>query len=152
MTEHHVSGEFNREVLLGNGNGAAGLAVNHGNGGAPIPLTGNQPRSNLPVDGLVAAAALFKGAADGLLGFPAVQAVKPFHRAVDHPTEVNFGLVQGGLGVTAFFHHEHALDGNFVLRGKVVVPLIVAWDGHDSARAVGGDDEIADPDGHVFTR
>ena len=152
LTEHHVPREFHREVLFGNRDRTAIVAVNDGNGRPPVPLSGDEPRPNLPVDGLRTATDLLEGIADGLLGFRAVQAIETLQWAVHHPTKVNFGAVNRCVRVAAFLHHQNALDGNAVLLGKVVVSLVMGGHGHDGPGTVGSDDKVPDPNGDMFTR
>ena len=94
---------------------------------------------------------LLQGVAYRLFRFRPVEAVKTLERAVDHPSKVNLGFVQGCVAVAAFLHHQHALDGDVVLLGEIVVSLVVGGHGHHGTSSVGGDDEITDPNGHVLT-
>ena len=151
LTEDHVARQFDRKVLLGNGDGSAFPAMNHRNRGPPVPLPRNEPRSNLPVDGLGPSSRLLQGVAHGLLCFRPVEAVKTFERTVDHPSKVDLSLLHGGVAVSAFLHHQHALDGDVVLLGEIVVSLVVGGHGHHGTCPVGGDDEIADPNGNMLT-
>ena len=87
--------EVQPQVLFGDGDNTARTAMNGGDGGAPVSLSGDEPRTDLPIDGLMSAVLGFKCLTDGRFRFTTVKPVKPFHGTVDHPTEVDFSLRHG---------------------------------------------------------
>ena len=112
----------------------------NGDGLAPVALAGEDPVTELEVDGGFALAVCFKFLDD--LGFALVGTHAGVFAGVDH-------LAYGGEGeFGAFFRaFDDLADGDVELSGKFEVAVVVGGDGHDGAGAVAHEDVVGDPDG-----
>ena len=142
-----MKGQENGQVFGLFRNHAALLAVDHGNGGAPVALAGNIPVAQAELGFLLSLSEGFELFGDEFLGLQAGRAV------VFAGIDENAGLGVGfGPFVRVVGHPVRADDlddGEMVFAGEVEVSLVVGRDAHDRARAVGGNDEVAEPDGHA---
>ena len=65
------------EVVVGHGLSAAGVAVDDGDGGAPVPLAADEPVAHPVTDGPFAPALLLNVVGDGLIALGVRHAVEP---------------------------------------------------------------------------
>ena len=145
--EVHVIGEDDGQVVLGHGNDAAGVAVNHGDGRAPVALARDEPVAQ-PVGDRALARPLRLGVggdgADGLARRRAVEGAGVDHGAalgegrLERRAHVDLGVVEDGNDLEAVFG------------GELEVALVVRGDGHDRARPVGHEHVVGDPDGDAL--
>ena len=135
--------QFDGQLALGHGHGAAAVAVYDGYWRAPIPLTRYGPIAHAVVYLLPAAPELFKLLYDGKLALAAFHTVEP--AAVRH--HAVFGKRKLAAAVLG---HDDALYGKPVLFGELVVARVVRRNAHHCARAVSGKAVIGDVYGRFF--
>lgn len=129
------------------------LAIDDGNGCAPIPLSGNQPVTQAVVD-FKPARVLFlevgQNPLSRLFGGKSVKVSARDEYAVLTEGQgigaFGFGGVRGNAGF-----RDDAGDGEIVFFRKRKVPLIVRGHAHDGARAVGAEHIVCNPNGHFFS-
>ena len=142
--------QLDRQVLVGHGLQAAGAAVDDGDRRAPVALPGDAPVFQPELDGRAPDAPplgrprhLRRGVGGGPPGElagtdqhprPRVSRVQAFHPAR-----------RDGIGTIG---PDDDLDREAVLAREFEVPLVVGGNGHDRPRAVFGEHEVGDPDGH----
>ena len=139
----HV-GQQHRQLIFRHGHHAALVAVNHGDGFAPVPLTAEHPVTELEVDLLFAQTFFRQVLDDGLLSLSHLHAVE--EAGVYHDAILNVGI--GFLLHIAAGHH---FDYRQVeLPCKLPVTGIVSRHSHDGTRAVGHQHIVAQPDGNFL--
>ena len=144
--EVHVLGEDDGQVGLGNGRHAAGLAVDHGDGRAPVALPRDEPVAQA-VGGRARSGALRLGVGDdggdSVAGGGAVEGAGVDHRPalgerrLEWPAHVDLGVIEHGDHIEA------------VVAGEGEIAFVVGGNGHDRAGAVGDQHVVGDPDGDV---
>ena len=157
-----VLGQTHRELVGGNGHDAAVLAVHHGDGVAPIALTGDEPVTQAEVhlatagthglevghDGSLALGMLAAHHAGVLAGLHEEALGRHGRLPIDARHDALTLVLELGVeGVV--LPHDDGDDGQVVLLGELEVALVAAGNCHDGARAVVGDDVVGDPDGHL---
>ena len=161
--EIDVLGQAHGQVFLGHGHHAALLAVNGGDGVAPVALAADEPIAQAELHGALASARLFQRGHDGRFALGVLAAAH---------ARVGTGLHEdalGGIGLrpvdcghfTALLVLELRVqrivlgqddgdDGQIVLAGELEIALVAAGHGHDGAGAVVGHDVVAHPHGHLL--
>ena len=140
-------GQRQGQAAFGQGLPAALLALDHGDGFAPVALTAEHPVAQLVVDLILALAAalqpldhLFLGVGDG----QAVQEAGVDEGAGGHIGKG--GLVQVGRGIAL----DDFDDGQTELLCELPVAGIVGGHGHDGTGAVGSQNIVGDEDGDLL--
>jgi hypothetical protein len=134
------------KLIVGNGNEAIALAVDHGDGRAPVALTAYTPVFEAEGDGGFSKPAACGSLLKLLLGLGAGEAV--VLAGVDEQAvfgdegELRFVVAWDGL--------NHLPDLDAVFCGEFVVALVVGGHAHDGAGAVVQEHVIGDPDGHLL--
>ena len=157
-----VARQLDGQVLLGLGHDAACVAIDHGDGVAPITLARDKPIAQTEVDRGLAAAALFKPRCDGRRALTALAAAHagelsglhhdarlvagriPLHVLDDAPLFTRQTLEQR-IAVA----HDHGHDGQAVLARELEIALVARRHSHDSTGAVAGQDVVGHPHGHL---
>ncbi len=149
-----TSGSSIGQLLVGDGDDAALLAVDDGDRAAPVTLAREQPVAEAVVDGELAGVPLAEPGDDLVLGRGRGEAVEV--AGVDEDVVgplVGIRLLHllaggkgGGVGVGRGDDPAHV---EAVLAGEVEVALVVAGDGHDRARAVLHEHVVGDEDGDL---
>ena len=143
----HDVGQGEGQAALGQGLPAALLALDHGDGLAPVALAAEHPVPQLVVDLAVAPAVFFQPGDHLFLGVVDGQAVQ--EAGVDQGAGGHVGeglLVQVGRGLAL----DHLHDGQAELFGKLPVAAVVGGHRHDGAGAVAGQDVVRDEDGDLL--
>ncbi|KAF5028666.1 hypothetical protein DSECCO2_656680 [anaerobic digester metagenome] len=143
----HFQRQQHGQVLVLFGHHAAGIAVHHGNGCAPVTLARDVPVAQAVVDGAAALAGGFQRIGDLLLGGLVGQAVE--FAGIDQQARLGPGGLHGGGVKRVAFRLDDHLHGQVVLAGEFEVALVVRGHGHDRAGAVFGQHEVGHPDGHA---
>ncbi|MNU64278.1 hypothetical protein D3C71_535490 [compost metagenome] len=142
--EGHVLGQLDRQLVGGDRHGTAGLAVDDGDGAAPVALAADAPVAQA-VDGLGFAGRSALDAGDGLgLGGFDVQTVQEV--GMEDGAGAGIGLSSHGEVVAGALGADDGDDRQAVFAGEVQVALVVGRAGEDGARAVFRQDEVGDPD------
>ena len=134
------SGRSTGSCSTGMGTMPHDLAVDDGDGHAPVALAADQPVAQLEVDLLARQATLAQPGHDGrerLAGRR--QTVEP--TGVDHDPVARVGLAERAL--RAVGRRDHLDDRQAVLGGELEVALVVPRYGHDGAGAVGHEHVVA---------
>ncbi len=143
----HVQRQDHGQVLFRHRHHAAFLAIDDGDGRAPIALPGDEPVPQTEVDGGFPLALVLQVIGDGLLG---PGAGHPGEIPGIHQDAVVFiGRGQGcrlQLGVRRLNHH---LDGQAVFPGELEIPLVVGRHCHHRAGAVAHEDKVGHVNGHL---
>ncbi len=128
------------------GHDAAGRAVDHRDGGAPVPLTAHQPVAD-PVPHRLASVALLLGA--GSHGLPCRRGIEAGERTAVHQHAIGDrgSLLDPPRHTTGC---DDLADGYPELAREGVVPLVMGGDGHDRRGAVSGQDVVRNPDRDAF--
>jgi len=139
-----VLGQLDRQLVGGNRHRTAGLAVDDGDGAAPVALAADAPVAQA-IDGPGLAGRGRLDAGDSLgLGRLDVQTVQEVRMEEGAGAGIGLGshgeVVAGALGANDRDHRQ------VILAGEVQVALVVGRAGEDGARAVFRQDEVGDPD------
>ena len=158
-----VLGQAHGQIFLGHGHHAALLAVDSGDGVAPVALAADKPVAQAKLHGALAATHLFQRGHDGCFALGVLTAG---HARVGTGLHEN---ALGGVGLRPVHRGHHAAllvlelrvqrvvlgqndgdDGQIVLAGELEISLVAAGHGHDGAGAVVGHDVVAHPHGHLL--
>ncbi len=146
--EGDFRGQHHRQVCRGYRHGTAAVAVDDGDGRAPVALARYAPVAQAVVGGALALALLGQAVGDGVEGGREIQAVELTGIDGDDallvcvpvlPGRHVVAVLRSGLG-------DHLHDRQRILAGELVVALVVAGYRHDRAGAVGGQHEVGHPD------
>ena len=148
--ELDVERQLDGQVGVGDADEAAAVAIDDGNGGAPVALAGDAPVAE-PEDRAPAAEALVLGELPHLVhGLVRGEAVEG--AGVDQDAGVLGDL--GGLGVETLAglvgRGDDRPDGDAIGFGELEVAGVVGRNPHDRARAVVHQNVIGDPDGDAL--
>ena len=140
-------GQRQGQAAFGQGLPAALLALDHGDGFAPVALAAEHPVAQLVVDLILALAVAFQPLDHLFLGVGDGQAVE--EAGVDQRAGGNVG--EGSL---VEVRRRSALDdlddGQTELLGELPVAGVVGGHGHDGAGAVGCQNVVGDKDGDLL--
>ena len=142
---HHIFRQQYRQLIFRGRHHGTVRQGQHGDGGAPVALTGNAPVAQTVVDGALALAEPFQLVGDGIEGTLEVETVELA------------GVEQHALlGISRFAHVDvtinrldDRLDLEAVLGGEFVVTQVVTRYRHHGAGAVVHQHEVGDPDRHL---
>ena len=140
-------GQAQGQLALGQGHPTALVAIDHGDGLAPVALTAEHPVAQLEVDLLVALAVLLEPGVHlvlGILNGQAVQEAGVDQRAGGHVGE---GLLVEVAGHSAL---DDLDDGQAELFWQTPSRGCRGRHGHDGAGAVGCQDVVGDKDGDLL--
>ena len=146
--ELHVGGEPHRQLVLRYRHHAAAVAIDHGNGRAPVALAGDAPIAQPKANGALAPVFLLQVGGDAGAALGAARAAEGAtvgHHAVGHE---GLGHVLGRQGDAG--RVDHRAHRKVVLPGELEVPLVVGRDRHDRARAVLHQHEVGHVDGDLL--
>ena len=150
-------GQQHGQLILGNGNYAAFVAINHGDGSSPIALTGNQPVTQPIVDHAPAYPLASELSRDGFttnLRLHTGKFLRVYNISLLAVSAIT--LLGAELGLPGFIHslrilkvdsiglkrlrlfltHDNMLNGQAAGFGKIPVALVTIGNGHDGTRAV----------------
>ncbi len=133
-----------RQVFLRHRHQAALIAVNHGYGGAPVALAGDEPVSQAVAHLPPAVALLLHEIGYRLDPLPAGHAAEAVR--VDHGARLGIGL--GQLLPRPSRRRDDHLYRYIELFSELEVALVVGRDRHHRAGAVAQQHVVGDPDGH----
>ena len=156
--EVEVVRQAHRELILGHGHVAAAVAVNHGDGVAPVALAADEPVAQAELDLGAAATVLLEPGDDGVDGLGVLAALHARELAgLDEVALGRHGLVPVDVGHAqlalvlelvvegVFLLADDGRDGQAVLAREVEVALVAAGDAHDGAGAVVEKDVVGHP-------
>ena len=141
----HVVGKFYGQIFLGDGNHAAFFAMNHGNGRAPVSLTGYRPIAQAVIYFFAALSELAEINGDGVSSFIAGQSVE---LAAVYENAV---LAEGEHRFAALLLYD-LRNRKIIFFRKRVIAFVVRGNGHDGACAVGIEYIIRKVYGQLFSR
>src|SRR5581483_1555274 len=135
------------QIFLGYRDNAAFRAINDGYGRAPIALPRDAPVLDTVGDGLVAESVRIGKCGHLLSGFGARKS-GPLAGVFDHAVIDEWLLHRGAVVECAIFRPDYRHDRDAVGPAEFEIALVVGRHGHDRARSIAHQDEIADPDGN----
>jgi len=163
-TEVEVVGQENGQLIFGNGHVAAAVAMDHGDGVAPVALARDEPVTETELDLLATAAVILEPCDDGFHALGVLAAPESGELAgldevalgvhgmvpVDRP-DANVPLLPE-LGIERVVPlTDDRDDVEAILPGEVEVALVAAGHAHDGTGAVVHEDVVGDPDGRGST-
>ena len=143
----HIFRQDDGQLVLGNRHGTAGIAVNDRYRRSPVTLPRHAPVTETIVDGSAALAFPFKAIRNGVKGLLEIEAI--VFAGIDQHAVVRVGT-RVHIDFAAVSRGDHLHDGQTMLPGKLPVTVIVPGHCHHGAGAITHQDEIRDPQRHLF--
>ncbi len=144
---HHVFRQQYRQLVFRRRHYCAVSQSQHGDGGAPVALTGDPPVAQAVVDGALALANCFQLGGDGIEGRLELETVE-LAGVEQHPF---LGVGRLAHVYFAIGRLNHRLDVEAVFGGEFEVTLVVTRYRHHGAGAVVHQHEVGDPDRDLAT-
>ncbi len=140
-------GQLDRQISLRHGHRTATLAMNDGDGGAPVALARHAPIVQPVVCLRFACPVVLETGYDGRLAIRNTHAVEPSR--VHQHTVTGKSPGEWTIGVFSFISN-HTHDRQFERGGELEIALVVARHRHDRARPVTHQNIVGDPDRNTF--
>ena len=147
--ELYISRQQDRQIFFLLRNPSTVVAVNHRDRSSPVSLSGDEPVSQLVVDGLLADFLFFQVVDDLFDGFLVVHAVE--HFGVDHRSfcrKGSFQVVHVNFRIIGVYYRD---DLQVEFLRKVKVSLVMSRYRHDRSGTIVHENVIRDEDRNLFT-